>query len=369
MYKIVLGFLLVTLLSVSTFAQFKEGFDKREAMDMIAICNSFTFQEVFGDDKAIIPKSYKKVYESEAIGLDNKWQLLQNDKYAVINVRGSTADPLSWLANIYSAMIPANGTITLPNGHRVDYYLSDNPKANVHSGWTLAMVFLSEDIVSKIKQLNQEGVYNFIITGHSQGAAIVQLLRAYLEHSPDYIVEKRNNFKTYAFASPKPGNMFFGRNYSNYFSSSSFIINNPKDPIINMPLTKSENPLIELEEAFEQLSDTNQNYLATLAYKLAGRVLAGNDDSLFIKKSGEGVHRQIVAETGPIDLPSYQADMYYTFPVSQINIIPFEQSNFINKKYYSNFNMDAANPFYQHKPYLYFLEIKKEYFYNEFLEW
>lgn len=290
----------------SSFAQFKTGFDEREALDMIAICNSFTFQEVLGDGKAILPKSYNEIYQSESIGLDNKWQLLENENYAVINIRGSTTNPLSWLANIYSAMIPAVGTITLPNGHRVDYYLSDNPKANVHSGWTLAMVFLSEEIIIEIKKMNSRGVYNFIITGYSQGAAIAQLLRSYLEHAPDYIVDKHNNFKTYAFASPKPGNMYFARNYSNYFSSSSFIINNPEDPVTNMPLTKSSNPLIELEEAYEQLTDTNQNYFKTLAYKALGKMLAGKQDSLFIKKSGMGVHRQIVAETGPIDMPTYQ---------------------------------------------------------------
>ena len=217
--------------------------------------------------------------------------------------------------------------------------------------------------------MNSKGVYNFIITGHSQGAAIAQLLRSYLEHAPDYIVDKRNIFKTYAFASPKPGNMYFALNYSNYFSSSSFIINNPEDPITNMPLTKSRDPLIEIDEAYEQLADTNQKYIKTLAYKVLGKILAGKEDSLFIKKSGTGVLRQIVAETGPIEMPAYRADMHYCFPVNQINIIPFKQSDFINKKYYNSFSLDATKPFYQHKPYLYFLGIMKEYFYDEFVEW
>lgn len=369
MYKTVLGFLLVTLLSISSLAQFAVGFDKREAMDMIAICNSFTFQDVFGDDVAIIPESYKILYQSESVGLDNKWQLLKNNNYAVINIRGSTTDPLSWMANIYSAMIPANGTIYLPNDNKVDYYLSDNPKANVHSGWTLAMVFLSDDIVSKIKHLNSQGIFDFIITGHSQGAAIAQLLRTYLEHAPDNLVDKKNQFKTYVFASPKPANEFYARNYSNYFSNSSFIINNPQDPVTEMPLTKTNDSFFDIDEAYEYISDTNRSYLKTIAIKAAGRILSGNKDSLFIKKSGYNIHKQLLRTLGPIEMPEYQADMAYAYPVKPQFIEPFFYSNFNKKKYYRDFEMDSSNMFYQHKPYLYFLQIQKEFFYNEFLEW
>ena len=369
MHKTVLLFFLTLSLSLSSFAQFKEGFDKREALDMIAICNSFTFQDEFGDDKAILPKSYEEIYQSESIGLDNKWQLLKNEKYAVINIRGSTANPLSWLANIYSAMIPANGTITLLDGNSIDYYLSDNPRANVHSGWTLAMVFLAGDIVEKIKELNKNGIYHFIITGHSQGAAIAQLLRTYLEHAPDSIVDKSNEFKTYVFASPKPANEFYARNYSNYYSGSSFIINNPKDPIITMPLTKNDKPIFELEEAYEHLEDTNKNYLSTIAFKTIGKLFAGKEDSLFIKRSGINVHKKIELALGTVQMPSYQADMNYCFPVKPISIEPFDGAHFADKRFYNDFELDSTQAFYQHKPYLYFLEIKREYFYKEFLKW
>ncbi len=365
------GFLvlsIVVLLSTPLSAQFNVGFDKREALDMIAICNSFTFQEVLDDGDAVLPRSYKEIYQSESIGFDNKWQLLQNDNYAVINLRGSTASPLSWLANVYSAMIPANGSITIAGDRIINYYLSDNPKANVHAGWTLAMIFLSEEIVSKIKQLNNKGVYYFIITGHSQGAAIAQLLRTYLEHAPDSIVDKRNKFKTYVFASPKPANDYYAQNYSNYFSSSSFIINNPKDPIINMPITKDDKPIIDFEEVFLHMDDTNKDYLKILAYKAIGKILAGKEDSLYIKKSGKGVHKKVFWGKKDVEIPPYVADMSYCFPVKPQYIQSFSEVNFINKRYYKDFVKDSTSMFYQHKPYLYFLEIQKEYFHDEFMK-
>ncbi len=366
-FILILSFIFLNVLPL--FAQFNEGYNQSEALEMIAICNSFTFQDVIGTDAPILPKNYKKIYQSAALGMDNKWQLLEGPGYAVINIRGSTTDPLNWMTNLYSAMIPANGSITLPNGRIVDYYLSDNPFANVHSGWTLAMAFLSEDIVSKIKELNEKGTYYFIITGHSQGAAIAQLLRAYLENAPENMVDIRNNFKTYVFASPKPANTFFARNYSNYYKNSSFIINNPKDPVTNLPMSKDNDSFFDIDEAYEQITDTNKNYLKTIAIKAVGRILAGNKDSLYIRKSGFNIEKQLNRFAGEIKMPEYVADMDYTYPVKPIYIEPFMYYHFNNKKYYREFDLDSSNMFYQHKPYLYFLEYQREFFNDEYKKW
>ncbi|PLX02296.1 MAG: hypothetical protein C0595_11340 [Marinilabiliales bacterium] len=369
MRKLTLILSLIFLNGLPLFSQFTEGYNQREALEMIAICNSFTFQDVMGTDKEILPKNYKKIYQSESMGMDNKWQLLEGPGYAVINIRGSTTDPLNWITNLYSAMIPANGSISLPDGTVVNYCLSDNPLANVHSGWTLAMVFLSGDIVSKIKELNEKGIYYFIITGHSQGAAIAQLMRSYVENVSPEVLDKKNEFKTYVFASPKPANTYFARNYSNYYKNSSFIINNPKDPVINLPLSKDDDSFFDLEEAHEQISDTNRNYFKTLAIKAVGRILTGNKDSLYIRKSGVNIQKQLNKYMGPIQMPAYVPDMDYTYPVNPIYIEPFMYFNFNNKKYYREFDMDSSKVLYQHKPYLYFLEYQREFFYDEYLKW
>ncbi|PLX14877.1 MAG: hypothetical protein C0598_00370 [Marinilabiliales bacterium] len=363
---LILSFLLTSGL---TFSQFTDGYNQREALEMIAICNSFTFQDVLGTDNPIIPQGYKKIYQSEPLGMDNKWQLLEGPNYAVINIRGSTTDPLNWMTNLYSAMIPANGSITLPDGLLVDYYLSDNPLANVHAGWTLAMAFLSQDIVNKIKSLNKRGIYFFIITGHSQGAAIAQLLRSYLENAPSGLVNKKNEFKTYVFASPKPANTYFARNYTNYYKNSSFIINNPKDPVISLPMTKDDGSLFDLDEAYEQLTDTNRNYFKTIAIKALGRIITGSKDSLYIRKSGVNIQKQLDKYLGPIKMPGYVADMDYTYPVKPIYIEPFMYFNFNNKPYYRDFKMDSSKLLYQHKPYLYFLEYQREFFNDEYQKW
>ncbi len=52
--------------------------------------------------------------------------------------------------------------------------------------------------------MNDKGVYHFIITGHSQGAAISQLLRAYLESEKDKLCKALEINKDSKFFQHKP---------------------------------------------------------------------------------------------------------------------------------------------------------------------
>ncbi len=79
---------LITIFSLQSFAQFQEGFNNEEARDMIAICNSFPFLDLY-DDVDIIPPGYTKKYTSGTFGMDNKYQIYTKGKVAVINLRGS----------------------------------------------------------------------------------------------------------------------------------------------------------------------------------------------------------------------------------------------------------------------------------------
>jgi hypothetical protein len=64
-------------------------FDKEEALDMIALCNSFSFIELYNSDSMIIPKGYEKIYTSGVLGMENKYQVYKKGKIAVICFRGS----------------------------------------------------------------------------------------------------------------------------------------------------------------------------------------------------------------------------------------------------------------------------------------
>ncbi len=103
-------FLLHTIIS---FGQLEPGFNINEAKNTIAMCNSFNFLKQFDSAHSIIPDGFNLSYTSDVLSMDNKFQVYENGKLGIINYRGSTNKVISWVENCYSAMIPANGTITI----------------------------------------------------------------------------------------------------------------------------------------------------------------------------------------------------------------------------------------------------------------
>lgn len=166
-----------------------------------------------------IPRSevYKLVYRSPVIGLDNRWDLWTSRDVShppVINLRGTTANTVSWLANFYAAMVPATGSIRLDGNGMFDYELASNPRAAVHVGWLIGMAYLSKDILPRIDSLYQLGTRDIIIAGHSQGGALAYLLNSYLRHlQMKGKLPADIQFKTYCSAGPKPGNLFYAYDY------------------------------------------------------------------------------------------------------------------------------------------------------------
>ena len=80
-------------------AQIQEGFNPDELKTCIALCNSFTFLDLYGNDQEIIPNDCNKTFESSTIGLDNKFQIYRQKNRAIINFRGSTDQITSWIEN------------------------------------------------------------------------------------------------------------------------------------------------------------------------------------------------------------------------------------------------------------------------------
>ena len=163
------------------------------------------------------PEKFEFAYRSPIVGLKNRWDLwISKDSVAVISVRGTTLDPVSWLANFYAAMVPAVGELKISNDFTFSYHLADNPKAAVHVGWLVALACLSTDILHKIDSCDHAGIKNFILFGHSQGGAITYLLTSYLLN-----LQKTGklpadlHFKTYFSAPPKPGNLFYAYDFEN----------------------------------------------------------------------------------------------------------------------------------------------------------
>jgi hypothetical protein len=363
---------LLLLVSVSSFAQIEPGFQKEEARDMIAICNSFTFLELFDSDEIIIPQGYKKHYTSPVLGMDNMYQIYTNGKTAVINFRGSTCNKLSWLENIYSSMIPAKGKMEV-SGKKFKYCFAKDEDAAVHAGYSLGIAFLSEDLIHQIKFLNKKGIHSFIITGHSQGGALANMSRAYLENLSRWKIRKKNKFKTYAYAAPMVGNKEFSAEYNNRYGAcqTSFNIVNPSDPIPKLPFSYCDSNYVSSN--LKTFLFDNESF--------SFKKMIADGISLILEKSTNSlcsqVSKQIAKEVGPFKMPRYLKETNYYSLNNRIEIPPAIFPKILKDNFQTKIIMaltkkedGIANKLlyekeswtFQHKPYNYFTTILKIHF-------
>ncbi len=200
---------------ITAFCQYLHaGFDKDEYIETLKINQKVHVDTAKwqGDTSVAFPLHYYLNYRSPKIAFDNIWDLwMHHEKpVALIAVRGTIPTEASFLANLYAAMIPAQGHLQLDKDFDFNYSLTDAPNAAVHVGWLIAMAYMSPGIVHKIDSCYKVGIKDFILTGHSQGGGISYLLNAYLrslqreKKLPADII-----FKTYSSGAPKPGNLFF----------------------------------------------------------------------------------------------------------------------------------------------------------------
>jgi Lipase (class 3) len=214
MQKVFLVFSIILSSFLLNAQQLKPGFDKAEYKElMLANTRTTALPDYYKNFPA--PETFKMVYQSAPIGLDNLWDLWVNDKsVAAISIRGTTKKEVSWLANFYCAMVPAKGELRISDNEVFKYQLASNPKAAVHVGWLISVAFLSKDILPKIDSCYKAGIKDIFITGHSQGGGISYLLTAYLYHlQQQNLLPADIRFKTYCSAAPKPGNLYFAYDY------------------------------------------------------------------------------------------------------------------------------------------------------------
>lgn len=362
----------------------KSGFDAGEARDMIQLCNSFTYLDLHGDDKAIVPAGYTRTYTSPVVGMDNMFQVYTKGTIGVLNFRGSTDKKESWLENFYSAMIPVQGTIQVQD-KEFEYAFGTDPAANVHSGFALSMAYLHEDIIAQIEQLNAKGIYNIYITGHSQGGALAIMTRAYLEFKVKSSISSKNNFKVYTFAQPMSGNSAFVREYNSTFceSGKSYSLINPEDLVPTMPSSYNDSTFVR-DNLTAMLSKDQEvdksKFLRDGLMILFDEKLGG-----IVEKFGASVSKQIQKELGHVRMPEPTGQINYAQVGNLIQLSPPEyplelkdSSILTNKEFLKEHPRDENGIFLnkavykktsmgnQHKPYNYYTAVLRKYFPKEY---
>lgn len=367
------------LQTIVLFGQLKPGFNVNEAKSTIAMCNSFNFVKQFNSANSIIPEGFNLSYTSDVMSMDNKFEIYENGNIGIINYRGSTNKVISWVENCYSAMIPASGTITI-DGEQSEYTFSNEQEAAVHAGYGLTIVVLSKTLKEQISALNSKGIYNIIITGHSQGGALATLTRAYLENLPNRALSSKNTFKTYAYAQPMSGNKEFAIDYNNRFSEkgTSYSIINPNDPVPYMPFNYEEEKLITKDKVKNWLFGEDEFSAKSLGKDAFIRLFERGLTS-YVKNSNSLMKKVLSLQLGKIEMPAFVDDINY-YPTGNLKEIdPFKYPKV--EVDVSNLNEDerkdftqgddgkwykTETKFFQHSAYNYYVGLLKKWDYAAF---
>ena len=134
--------LVVLSIHQNVFSQkLHSGYDPIEYFELLKI-SSQQGDTLYNPDLPL-PEKHTRTYRSAVMGLDNRWELWESkDSVAVISIRGTTKNQLSWVENFFSAMVPATGKIKLSTDFEFDYQLAEDKDAAVHIGWLTAVGFL-----------------------------------------------------------------------------------------------------------------------------------------------------------------------------------------------------------------------------------
>lgn len=351
--------------SSTVFGQFlKSGFDKEEYIETLKI--NYKAHIPIGkwsEAKAVPePKLFNFIYRSPKVAFDNIWDLwIHKEKpIALIAIQGSVQTEASFLANLYAAMIPAQGELQLDKDFHFKYKLADNPNAAVQVGWFVAMAYLSKTIEAKIDSCYKAGIKDFILTGHSQGGGITFMLTAYLQHLKlEHKLPQDIYFKTYCSAGPKPGNLFFAYDYEKLTEGGwAYNVVNTADWVPDVPFSVQTIDDFTAVNPFRgaKVMIRKQKFPANIALKRVYNQLSKPSKKAqrnYEKYLGKMVSKAVKKHIPNFNTPQYYNSNYYVRTGNTI-VLYADQDYF---KLYSN---DANNPniWQHHLPaqYLYLAE-------------
>jgi hypothetical protein len=221
---------------------FSSGYDREELTELLCVCERIYDSSDLGGFKTPDPTEFTHVYRSPVSPLINRFDIWKSeDGRGVFAFRGTILDTagLSFSLNFYALMVAAEGQVKVSDSFVFQYKLASLPGATVHLGCLLGLATLSNSLLDQVQRQYADGIKDFYIIGHSQGAGLAYYATAWLR----YLQKKGKlpeeiRFKTYAIAAPKAGNMLFAYDYENITSGGwSFSVQNVIDWVPYIPLS------------------------------------------------------------------------------------------------------------------------------------
>ncbi len=308
------------LSSTVSFSQnsFSPGFNKKEAIETLIFSSHFYSEEKRQTMNMPEMEDWELAYSSEEVGLQNKWELWyhpQNNTCA-ISIRVTVRTMTSWMEDFYSGMIRAQGEIQIDSNRVFKYKFAKDTTAYVHVGWTIGIGFMEDKILSKINEYYKKGVRNFYISGHSQGAALATLLTSYLHYNSD--IPKDIQFKTYALAAPKPGNLAYSYDFSSYTQEGwAYRIVNTLDWVPETPFTiqvvddiNSINPLVTIEETTKSLGKFERLIILSIYGKMSKKLTKAQE--YMTKYTGDKVYSFVQKDLPFLEESTFEKSYEYT---------------------------------------------------------
>ena len=332
-------FLLLFLLVVNLLAQGQKlspGFDSTEFYQLLKV-SAQQLDTAYNPDLPY-PEKFERVYRSQEMGLDNRWELwLSDDSIAVISIRGTTPSKWSVTEDLFSAMVPAKGSITLADDFNFNYELAQDKDAAVHIGFLIGTAFLGRDMVPKIDSIYHSGVKDFLIVGHSQGGAVAVLLSAYLYSLQDQgKLDSSISFKTYSSAGPKPGNLYFAYSFEHRTQKGwAFNVVNSADWVPESPFSiqttedfNASNPFNVADNMLKTLP-LGERIVLTRIYKHLEKIPKKANKS-YQKYLGEMIGHEISQVLPGFILPEFYNSSNYVRTADQVVL-------FATQEYYERF--------------------------------
>jgi hypothetical protein len=336
----------------------KPGFDAEEYLAMLRISSGQVDARFRGNTPPEVVLDW--AYRSKTMGLHNQWNLWINKSRTtiVINLRGTTSDPDSWLENFYSAMVPAAGSIKIDSDFTFQYKFAADSRAAVHVGWTIGVGALSRDILRKVKQYYGQGIKQIVIEGHSQGGALAFLVTSWLRYQvidgklPGDLV-----IKTYCSAAPKPGNLYYAYDYDFITRGGwAFTVVNTEDWVPETPVTIQTAEDLNPGNPFRRHNALLQNERAVVRW-YAGHIYkrlsktSGKAQATYRKFLGKGAYKMVRKYLPYLERPKYVKSISYAKAGTSIVLQP-------DSTYRSMYPRDKHDVFRHHvfAPYYYLVQ-------------